>query len=320
MSGQGTIDCVGDGNCFPIGQSSLSNEPPLPERFYELDDFHGPLAWLSDVAVILLCVSVASRWTVLYPLAVLMIGARQRALATLLHDAAHLTLVKTRFLNDLLGAWASGYLIFQSLHAYRFSHVGGHHGKFGTADDPDYVFHLGLGLYGRFGPGQLWRGFVCYARYLVVNRLSLSTVKNGELLKMSVLWLVLIWWAGVENVVLFWLFPMLVSFGPIGYLIEIGEHWPLMRSSRPLYQTRNRASSWIESCLFSIHAENFHLLHHLYPRLPFKSMKEADAHLASIWPDYRVWNDANGGILLSANDAPSLVRQLINASKEEVEQ
>lgn len=288
--------------------------PELPKQFYQLDNYFGIRAWCCDAVIVAASVLLAIRWPFLYPLAVLAIGARQRALATLLHESAHRTLAKSRPLNDFLGTWLCACAIFQTRSAYRASHITGHHGHFGGADDPDLAFHEEIGLYGRVTASVVWLGLARYLRYLVVNRLlPQQSASRFELLQMAALWIALLAAFGVTNVIVFWIVPLLVAFGPIGYLIEIAEHWPLMPSASALYRTRNRASCAVEAFFFSIHAEDRHLVHHLYPRLPLRSMKQADRYLCATWPEYRAWNEANGGIIVSANGAPSLLRLLAGA-------
>jgi fatty acid desaturase len=295
-----------------------NNVPKLPEPFFQLNNAHGPIAWGTDIGVIALSIIIAMNHMGFYPLALLLIGARQRALATLLHEASHRTLARNRRLNDFLGTWLSGYLIFQTWEAYRSSHVSNHHGRFGSAEDPDFAFHREIGLYENFTWRNLLLGLLKYTRYLIMNRLVHRSARKSELVKMLLLWLMLTWLMGIEDVVIFWLIPLVFSFGPIGYAIEIAEHWPLMRADEALYQTRNRASSWLEGQIFSIHKENFHALHHLYPRLPFSAMPAVDRYLTLHWPEYRRWSEVNGGILFSSNGAPSVMRLLINAASKGV--
>jgi fatty acid desaturase len=276
-----------------------------------LDNYTGIQAWLEDAAVIGLCIWAAAKWPVMYPLSALLIGARQRALATLLHEASHRTLAKNQALNKFLGSWLSGYLILQTWAAYSRSHIAEHHGKFGSSDDPDYEFHRELGLYGQFGIRELGRGLLTYGKYLVVGRLVASTRNCAELFKMTLLWCLLGYLAGPWNLLVYWLVPLLFTFGPLGFLIEVAEHWPLMPAKHPLYQTRNRASSILEMPLVGLHGERFHLVHHLYARLPMRSLKAADKYLEATWPEYRDWNSRNGGIFISSNSAQTVLSLLI---------
>ena len=150
----------------------------------KLDNRHCWLALLEDYSLI--CISVvASCWIswYLYPLAILIIGSRQRALATLLHEAAHQTLAKNKHLNFAIGTFFSGYLILQTMGSYRESHVRFHHGHFGDMNlDPDYKFAMEEGWYDRtmlpkeFVSKNIIRPFFLtkvggYFRYLIQYRL-----------------------------------------------------------------------------------------------------------------------------------------------------
>lgn len=73
------------------------------------------------------------------PLAVLcvaVIAGRQLALAIMMHDAAHGTLFKTKWLNDTFTDWVCARPIWNDLHKYRAHHFI-HHTKTGTAEDSD---------------------------------------------------------------------------------------------------------------------------------------------------------------------------------------
>ncbi|MBT9598403.1 MAG: fatty acid desaturase family protein [Vitreoscilla sp.] len=287
--------------------------PILSKRFFALDNVHGPTQWAVDAILICMSIAMVQCWVTLYPIALVIIAARQRALADLLHQASHLALARSRGLNRFLGTWCSGYLVFQTWKAYIESHVAKHHGRFGKLEDPDLDFMREIGLYGPFDLLSLWRGLKRYWHYLVVNRLTVRD-NRAEALRLIALWTAIVIVAGPMNVLAFWIVPMLLAYAPIGYLIEIAEHWPLMEAGHPLYQTRNRSSSWLEGWLFSTHDENYHLLHHLYPRLPNKSFKAVHAHLSGTWPEYRAWCAANGGVLFSGNGTPSVVQLLLRSA------
>jgi fatty acid desaturase len=63
----------------------------------KLDNWHGFLALLEDRLLILASILITSHVTwFFYPIALLVIGSRQRALTTLLHDSAHGVLVLPR--------------------------------------------------------------------------------------------------------------------------------------------------------------------------------------------------------------------------------
>ncbi|MGS4920172.1 fatty acid desaturase [Mameliella alba] len=111
---------------------------------------------------IYLCVGV-SYW--FYPLAIIIIGSAQRTFANILHEAAHFHFAKNKLLNFLGGTVLTSYLIFHMFTPYRNSHVGFHHRHFGDPeDDPDYNFHILLGLY---------EAKESHSRFILKNRLWL---------------------------------------------------------------------------------------------------------------------------------------------------
>lgn len=293
----------------------------------QLDNWHGPLAVLQDFLIIGLSIAAcyAAGW-VLYPLAVIVIGSRQRALATIVHEAAHSTLTQSRTLSRLLGTFFSGYLIFSTLSAYRRSHVSGHHGRFGDRDhDHDYRYMFGKGIYSLENRRQvlielilrplLLGNVLSYLIYLVKAR-SFSASNRVERLDNFVLiayWGLIVavsWYAGLlVPLLLFWLVPFLTSFQIIGWFIELAEHGPLMHNGVDLHMTRNRHSHWLELALTGMHGENYHLAHHLRPRVPFWRMAELHQILLRD-PEYRQWDAQCGGIFASRNGAPSVVAML----------
>ncbi|MCC3436794.1 fatty acid desaturase [Microcoleus sp. PH2017_05_CCC_O_A] len=123
---------------------------------FELDNWHGLLELLEDWSIIagvtLVSELVLNRHlfagVVVYVTAILIIGARMRALADLLHQSAHRTLAKNKVLNFVLGTFPSGYLVLQSFTGYYFSHIKRHHNYLGDpALDPDYIGLQENGLY-----------------------------------------------------------------------------------------------------------------------------------------------------------------------------
>jgi dihydrorhizobitoxine desaturase len=113
------------------------------------DNITGSLYVAKDYAVMLsfaLLTTQVSWW--FYPLAVLFIGAHQRGLTTVAHDAAHRTLAANVKLNYILGILFAAYPLFQRHWAYRISHVYLHHPHLGDPEkDPDLKFFMRSGVY-----------------------------------------------------------------------------------------------------------------------------------------------------------------------------
>src|SRR5439155_605505 len=68
--------------------------------------------------------------------ALFVIGGRQLGFAVLMHEAAHHTLFRNHWLNDVVGNWLCAYPVWSDLYPYRAYHLQ-HHAKTGTAEDPD---------------------------------------------------------------------------------------------------------------------------------------------------------------------------------------
>lgn len=115
----------------------------------ELDNWHGLAGFLGDLITIAAAVAICnylSWW--LYPVALVLIGSRQRAFSNLLHESAHGILVKSRVLNLVLGTVLSAYPIFQTHYGYKRAHVGTRHPKLGDpVQDPDLRYFIGEDVY-----------------------------------------------------------------------------------------------------------------------------------------------------------------------------
>ncbi|WP_235445083.1 fatty acid desaturase family protein [Streptomyces sioyaensis] len=271
------------------------------------DNWHVLAAWVEDAVwmagCVLLCV-LGSYW--FYPLAALLIGARQRGLSTLLHDCAHGVGIANRTLQMTVGTVLTAYPIFQQHYAYKVSHVYTHHPRLGSPDlDPDLRFFIEQGAYRRSATGSYVRRVVLmpllgsqtwgYLRYLIRNRYRVlkgaekpSTAANPVQRRKKLLdrigfwgfWATVVgfaWYGGwLTGLLLFWVIPYLTSFQILGWYIELSEHTPLVRDSAvDLYMTRNRKSRLWERLLTGIHNDHYHLEHHLDPRTPFYNLAKA---------------------------------------------
>lgn len=279
----------------------------------------------------------------IYPVAVLIIGARQRGLSTILHDCAHGVGAADKRLQMFIGTALTAYPIFQQHYAYKVSHVLTHHPQLGDPDrDPDLKFFIEQKVY---TPTSTTRYFnrivvlpalgsqtVAYLRYLVRNRFQVLRGENrsGQLtsghvprhkrnLDRAAFWI--FWTAAVGTawatgwlpaLALFWVVPYLTSFQILGWYIELSEHTPLVRDHTvDLYMTRNRKSRGLEKFLTGIHNDHFHLDHHLDPRTPFWNLpKTHQARLAD--PNYAQLDDLTGGLVRTGpQGAPSAISTIV---------
>ncbi|GAB5340787.1 MAG: guanitoxin biosynthesis L-arginine gamma (S) hydroxylase [Pseudomonas fluorescens] len=295
---------------------------------YQKDNWHWLLAVLADVAVIVLAVYFADRYNILYPLAILFIGSRQRALASLLHEAAHMTLTQSKQLNKIIGEYLLGYPIFQNYEAYRRSHVQLHHHNLGDPDkDPDHRYYIESGLYNAtdrfdFLIGHLLKSLTLantyrYFLYLVKNRAGDVVANPSQGVKLlathAVLLLVFSYFMSPWAYVLFWLVPYFTVFQVIGWLSEVSEHFGRFGVYKEEVElTRNRFPALLERLIIGMHGDNYHLTHHLFAGIPFWNLKKAHDVLMDD-ERYAAANRGCGGIFTAKGDAKSCIGQIFEA-------
>lgn len=317
------------------------------------DNWHALVAWLQDLLWMALCVAACyliSWW--LYPLALLIIGARQRGLSTILHDCAHGVGAANKRLQMFIGTVMTAYPIFQQHYAYKVSHVYTHHPKLGNPDhDPDLQFFIRQKVYTSASRRRYFNRIVvlpaigsqtvAYLHYLVRNRFRVlkrrahgtgrivnHVPRRNRILDKLGFWafwtvVVLAAWrvGGLRELVLFWFIPYLTSFQILGWYIELSEHTPLVRDHHvDLYMTRNRKSRGPERFLTGIHNDHYHLDHHLDPRTPFWNLPQA--HQARLCdPNYAALDAATGGLWTKGpKGQPSAIQAIVTQMTSEARQ
>lgn len=299
----------------------------------KLDNYHVFLAVAEDLIIIGFAIGLFlfSPW--FYPLTLLVIGSRQRALATLLHESSHRTLAKNKTLNFLAGTVFSGYWILQMFHTYRCSHVLLHHRYLGDPDrDPDIRYYIEQGLMDQ----NVDRTFLVkmivknifglrtftYLKYLFLHRLlplnwaEKTNMEKLEYIGFVTFWLIIVTFLTYFNLLglffLVWLVPYLTTFQIIGWFIELAEHYPLTRNnSYDLYMSRNRYSNPIEKFFTGMHNENWHLLHHIRAGIPYWNLPKAHEILMQD-PEYAKTSRLSGGLFMrGTNNAPSIISSML---------
>ena len=287
---------------------------------YQNDNWHGPLELARHWGVILASMSgsiwmwhngpAAAGW-VTYALAVWFIGGRQRALADILHQAAHKTLIRDQKLGRFLGTFLSGYLILQSFSGYVASHVRDHHGHLGDPSlDPDYIQYQRNGLCGAdMTPAAIRRYLIrlasprvmmSYIAYLVRDRMVPKEENPRERL------IRLVYVGGVVSaliisgnwviIMFYWLVPFVTTQVWIGSLIELTEHYPVIETAPhvDLYVSRNRHCGRLSNFLLGVTPhEGYHLIHHKFAAVP--PWRHHEVHQILLQdPVYAVLNSVRG--------------------------
>lgn len=292
---------------------------------FRLNNWRGIVALMEDGLAAAFAVYLSILSPYFYPLSLLIIGSRQRALTSLLHESCHLTLARNRWLNLMLGRIA-GAAIFHSHDAYRKSHVSNHHAFLGDASrDPDYINYISTGLTAVTSKRQFVRGFVLktvllgnvpnYLRYVFINRIAAIIAKPREMIELllvqGAIFVALQQAAGAFGYLLFWLVPYFTTFQIIGWLSEISEHYRLYEQKHSaLKMTRNRFPAWWEALFVGMHGDNYHLTHHLFAGIPYWNLKRAHAVLMAD-PAYRALNEFRGGIVSAPPPRKSVLSEII---------
>jgi len=253
-----------------------------------------------DVAVDLtaivaaLLLAIQAPWAA--PIALLVLGNRQRALGNILHDAAHRNLTRNRVLNDLVTRALIAPLLFVSLSYYRELHFRHHLDLGGQDADPDLIPL----------PAQKARSWVAA---VAANTLSLRAILGstfGHLLDpaapaagrlyivgwWSVLLGVLVLAAGLgpaAAMLTLWLGARATAFHLITTFREMCDHHGLSPGGVFSF-TRDIKAAGPWSVLFHPRNNAYHLTHHLLPAIPYYRLPEAQ-RIFSTLPEYqeRAW-------------------------------
>lgn len=248
--------------------------------------FRVALAFLFDWLLIILSVLLASQSLLFFPVSLLLIGSRQRALSNLVHDASHGNLLSNRKMNDFLTNVFAAYAGFESVANYRRGHFK-HHRFLGLKGlDPDTDSHFRYG-FDDSKPRQE-PPFSLYVSLL----LSPSSWKDSVFgpftqLSFAEKAQVLIWWgvilvsitlvSGLSAMFLFlflWIVARGTSYHAIRVFAEFLDHTGLPLGSS-LSFTRNLPHRGLFSSLVHPHEDTYHLIHHLFPRIPHHQLRQA---------------------------------------------
>lgn len=291
------------------------------------NNYRGLLGLAYDYAVIVAAIylTLVSWW--FYPLSLLLIGARQRAFVTILHDAGHQTLCRNRTLNNLMARLFAGYPLVQGFRTYITSHVINHHNHIGEeALDPDLQYYLESGLFEPTTKREFVRkhlikpllfGFtLTYIRMLLVHRWKQLREGSVETIIIAIYWAAIIavcaWYGWLTYLVLLWFVPLVLMFPWIGWFAGIAEHYPLIRNQDEIHMSWNRFSHPIEGFFTALHSENLHLTHHLRPDIPYWNLKKAHQIMLRD-PVYAKANEEMGGIFISSNGKPTFWQRTLRS-------
>jgi fatty acid desaturase len=203
------------------------------------------------------------------------IGAFQFALGEgLLHEACHLNLFRTRWLNTF-GELFFAYPFFLSMGEYRKYHLAHHADLFGASD---YIPEI-YGAFGLVRPkrSMTWLWLIRPVLGLRVGYYFLiicpRSVRHAAklILTLGVMVGTFAWFGRLDVLVMYWLVPLLWVFPCFEFWSETAEHLNTQKSASR--SNVGKIWNWIN------HNTGFHHLHHEHPTIPWHQLPRAHAEL-----------------------------------------
>jgi fatty acid desaturase len=235
-----------------------------------------------------------------YFLAIIVIAGRMHAIASLIHEFAHVRFVTNPTLNDWIGDLTAAWPLFTMVHGYRKNHFQ-HHKFYNTEKDPDYRAKYGTA---RFTfPQKRVREVIFHLLGYIATINSIKDLKSGltrlntkssstvtyKVLRIGVYaaaLALLIWFNALDEFALYWLVPYLTFFMAIMYVRSVAEHFAIEDIDNKLEGTRTVVPAFWERAFFGPHQVSYHLEHHIFPYVPFYNLPKLHAALMSN-PEYR---------------------------------
>jgi len=320
LSSRGEVTGVARRGYFPARPLAAEHVRSLQE-LSTLSTFGALLIDWSMIAVATLVSAVAfvsygvtPMTVMIYLLAMIVIGSRQKGLENLTHEGMHYHLSSNRTVNDWIGKWLCGIWIAPAFDpsGQRVSHIGDHHGHFAQRDR-DHEFHgyeqLGLGNLPLANAGASIKTlFVAFLRK-TWWRVHADYVSNPFRLLCIAIVLASLWTFGFLHVViLYWVVPYMVVYLPLRYMAEVSEHMGLGLSTE-FGTTRNKLG-WFQERVMHPHGDGYHLVHHLYPGIPHQNLRRA--HRLLMQDDvYRTQGHHTYAFLLSLTGRPTTLGELL---------
>ena len=223
--------------------------------------------------------------------ALFIIGGQQLGCAVLMHDASHFSVFSNKKVNDFVGTWLGGYLLFNKMQSYRPYHKL-HHVTTGTVEDPDLLLTRGyptskksmmrkfardlFGITGFKSSIALFMmslGYIKYTQAGVVERTRKEDRKVnwmgllGPVISNLVLFLILAVLFD-PRIYLFWLLAYFTTFQFCVRIRAMAEHSMVEDTTDPMRNTRTTKANFVEQLLFAPYHVNYHLEHHMLMTVP----------------------------------------------------
>jgi fatty acid desaturase len=277
-----------------IQLNSNLNLDSVVRDFSEINQLRGIFElivdWLIIICTILLYQYID--YILLYPLVVIVIGARQHALGVICHDIVHYRFLKNRKLADFLGNFFMTWPMFFTINGYRSMHLR-HHKYVNTDDDPDLVRRKGKWdwIFPK-GKTDLYKMFIMdiFALNTFQYIKKIFFYKNDDKLKedykrvhmrtyllqftyYAFLFIILFYTNNIQNYILFWIIPMLTWLKFAKRVRAMAEHFGIP-NAHYAELTRTVYTNSFGKFFICPHGINYHISHHKYPSIPMYNLEK----------------------------------------------
>jgi fatty acid desaturase len=216
------------------------------------------------------------------------VTARQlRALECLVHEGSHYNWTRSRRVtNDVLVRLLASAPTGAAIAEYRASHLL-HHGKFGTAQDPDWERYQELSIESidrtRLGPfcaalaGRLVRYQLGWMRTVRANPMQLVEPLAWPLLLIALPLLPVLGWRVAVAAAACWLLGYVVVLPVVRFIGESSEH--SFSDSDTVFDATITNTGWWQRLLIHPHNDGYHTVHHMWPGVPFYNLRRLHLEL-----------------------------------------
>jgi fatty acid desaturase len=310
----------------PQGSFKKDIVADVKEQIKELhrarDNWHGLMFLTLDWLVVAAAVAT-TLWSGFHPavylVALVVIGSRQRALRSLLHEASHHKLLRGKRVNLWVGRLFVAFPLLEGVSGYLCAHCEHHRHLWDTQLDPKRRQYAALGIIRprdplRFTLRHLLRPLtLVHVPYNVIAALAGRDENRGEtwirLAYLATLTSAAFAMGWAPEAALLWLVPYCTTYQVFRYWSDIADHAGL-EISDPWQATRSWTAPWLLRQLIAPHNANWHLGHHLYPSLPQHQLPRLDRILSAV-PEYRRGHHCHGFLLPTRADRPSAVQDML---------
>lgn len=279
------------------GREHFVPDPAL----FQLKPWRAMTALMADWGLIAAALASAIRWPhpVTYILAAIIVARTQLALAVIMHESAHGTLLPHQRYNDAVGqACAAGPLLL-SMKMYRAGHLRHHQFPmqeddpvarvFGINDYPISRAQLALRLLADlsgFGYCQSALKMLCGDYQSIMPKVpkSISYViwEVFSILASNGLLLGLLAWSGHAWLYMtLWILPAVTLLPLFGRIRAIMEHAGLPASHDQSQNARTIVRPSWQTFLCGPHGIHYHIEHHLHVRMPFYHLRKLHDQMAA---------------------------------------